>query len=246
MSVERLVDGLWGELPPRHAAQVARTYVSRLRKVVNVEGALLFSEASGYVWRPAAGSFDLPVFENALAAADAAKAGGDLGRADRVLGEALALWRGEPLAGIAAPWAEAPRTRLVEKCLTIREAHCRFGLELGRHAQEVAELMELCRTHPFREGLRELLMLALHRCGVISRAAHVLAERMGPHLVSRPRWENSCGPDGLVARSGLSARPLGWEALMEGEEQVVGGGHDRRRQRRFVLDVGEQLRRERV
>ncbi|MFD6162965.1 BTAD domain-containing putative transcriptional regulator [Nocardia sp. NPDC060256] len=176
VSVDRLVDGLWGDTPPRHASQVARTYVSRLRKILNVPGTLLFSEVSGYALRPDEDSFDLPVFEDALAVADEAQAGGDLERADRVLGAALALWRGEPLAGIAAPWAEAPRARLIEKRLTIREQRCRIRLELGRHAQEVAELMELCRAHPFRERLRELLMLALHRCGRTAEALGVYAD----------------------------------------------------------------------
>ncbi|MFD6157281.1 BTAD domain-containing putative transcriptional regulator [Nocardia sp. NPDC060256] len=175
VSVDRLVDGLWRDAPPRHAAQVARTYVSRLRKILNMADPLLLTEVNGYALRPAEGSFDLPIFETALRAADEAQTGGDLARADRVLGEALALWHGEPLAGITAPWAETPRTRLVEKRLTIRETRCRIGLELGRHTQEVAELMELCREHPYRERLRELLMLALHRCGRTAEALGVYA-----------------------------------------------------------------------
>ncbi|MFI9504902.1 BTAD domain-containing putative transcriptional regulator [Nocardia sp. NPDC052566] len=176
VTVDRLVDGLWGESPPKRAAQVTRTYVSRLRKIVNADRKLLVTEVSGYALHPGDDAIDLTAFESASAAAEDARTRGDLTCADQLLGQALSLWRGEPLAGLPGPWAESNRADLVERRLTTRQARCEVGLELGRHVQEVAELTELCRVHPYRERLRELLMLALHRCGRTAEALGVFAD----------------------------------------------------------------------
>jgi DNA-binding SARP family transcriptional activator len=86
--------------------------------------------------------------------------------ASAVLGEALGLRRGEPLAEFAyAGFADTERAQLDELTLVAVETRAGSDLVLGRHEQLVGELEALCREHPLRERLWELLILALYRAG---------------------------------------------------------------------------------
>ena len=89
------------------------------------------------------------------------------------LREALALWRGPPLADLAyESFAQPAIARLEELRLAALEKRIEADLALGRHAELVAELEALVAEHPLRERLRAQLMLALYRCG---RQADALA-----------------------------------------------------------------------
>ena len=86
--------------------------------------------------------------------------------ASAALGEALGLRRGEPLAEFAyAGFADAERAHLDELSLVAVESRAEADLVLGRHGELTGELEELCRQHPLRERLWELLILALYRAG---------------------------------------------------------------------------------
>jgi predicted ATPase len=83
-----------------------------------------------------------------------------------LLAEALALWRGPPLADFTyEPFAQAEAARLEELQLEAVELRMDAELAMGRHAQLVGELEQLIALHPFRERLRGQLMLALYRSG---------------------------------------------------------------------------------
>jgi DNA-binding transcriptional activator of the SARP family len=56
LSVERLIDDLWGEAPPQSAANALQVYVSQLRKTLGA-GTLL-TQAPGYVAQLEAGQLD--------------------------------------------------------------------------------------------------------------------------------------------------------------------------------------------
>src|ERR671937_1442965 len=60
VSVERLVDGLWGEHPPETAAKVVLGYVSRLRKLL--PPGVLETREPGYVLHTG-GQLDVQRFE---------------------------------------------------------------------------------------------------------------------------------------------------------------------------------------
>ncbi|MYR58624.1 tetratricopeptide repeat protein, partial [Streptomyces sp. SID625] len=100
----------------------------------------------------------------------------DLHRARALLGRALRLWDGEPLAGVPGPYAEAQRVRLEEWRLQLLEARLDMDLEQARHGEAVSELTALTAAHPLRERLRELLMLALYRSGRQAEALAVYAD----------------------------------------------------------------------
>src|SRR5688500_9805449 len=107
--VERLVDELWGESPPATVAKVVQVYVSRLRRQLG-DGRLA-TRAPGYMLHVDPSELDLARFERLVADA----AGAEPRTAARLLREALALWRGPPLADLAYErFAHAPVARLEE------------------------------------------------------------------------------------------------------------------------------------
>src|SRR5262249_14741734 len=88
--------------------------------------------------------------------------------------DAMLLWRGEPLAEVAdAPFAGPVVVRLVEARLDVAEQRCAAEIELGRHAEALADLDRRVVDHPLRERLVALRMLALAGLG---RTADAVAE----------------------------------------------------------------------
>ncbi|GLW17550.1 regulatory protein AfsR [Streptomyces sp. NBRC 13847] len=199
-----LVDALWGDEPPHAALAALRTYASRLRKALGADADALVSESGGYAIRPVNGralDLDHDRAEQYAAEAEKAKASGDRGRARELLESALALWDGEPLAGLAGPYAETQRTRLDEWRLSLTETRLELILESGRHADVVSELTALTAAHPLRERLRELLMLALYRSGRQAEALAVYAD-------TRRLLADELGVDPCASLSDLHQRIL--------------------------------------
>ncbi len=155
----RLIDEIWGEEPPETVSTAVQVHVSQLRKTLGHD--VIVTQPPGYLIRVADGELDLKRFEQSVASARAAPPAEAAG----LLRDALALWRGAPLAELDAPFARDERARLEEQRLAALEQRIDADLELGRHAQLVAELERLVREHPLRERLRGQLMLALYRCG---------------------------------------------------------------------------------
>jgi DNA-binding SARP family transcriptional activator/tetratricopeptide (TPR) repeat protein len=177
VSTDRLVDELWGEDRPPTAAKIVQIYVSQLRRLL-ADGALL-TRRPGYVLRVEPADLDVARFEQLAAEARTSEPAA----AAEKLREALALWRGPPLADFAyEQFAQTEIARLEELRLTAVEARIDADMELGRHPELVAELDALVSEHPLREGLRGQLMLALYRCG---RQAQALdAYRRGRRLLA--------------------------------------------------------------
>ena len=166
-----MIDAVWGEEAPPRALGALRTYVSRLRTVLEPDRParsrpeLLTSVGRGYALRVPEGSLDLTRSERGIAEAEAARKAGRLTAAADGLRAALALYDGEPLAGAVGPYAEHQRDRLIERRISVIETLMDIDLELGNHAAIVSELIALTADHPLRERLRAQLMLAYYRCG---------------------------------------------------------------------------------
>ncbi|MFF2078953.1 BTAD domain-containing putative transcriptional regulator [Kitasatospora sp. NPDC058162] len=182
VSTEELVEGLWGDRPPPQAVAALRTYVSRLRSVlepvreVRRPPSRLVSRNDGYVLRLPRQSVDLHVFEDGLAEARSTRAAGDHAGAVREATAALGLWEGRPFVGLPGPRIDALRLRLLESWVAGQELRFESQLALGAGAEIVAELTELAGEHPLRERLRELLMVALYRAGRQAEALGVYAD----------------------------------------------------------------------
>ncbi|MGZ6638050.1 MAG: BTAD domain-containing putative transcriptional regulator [Solirubrobacteraceae bacterium] len=178
VSADRLIDELWGEHSPESGRSALQVRVSQLRKALGEGGAQLLTRAPGYVLSLERGQLDLQRFERLVREAAAAEPPA----AARKLREALALWRGPPLADLAyESFAQAAIGRLGELRLGAIEKRIDADLALGRHGELVAELEELVAENPLREHLRAQLMLALYRCGRQADALEVY-RRMSTEL----------------------------------------------------------------
>lgn len=160
---ERLVDALWGEEPPASAISSLQVYVHGLRRAV---GADRF-ETRGNAYRVCVEPEELDVarFERLLAEARDALAGGAPSHADELLASALALWRGDALADLGDSPVRGAAAGLEDLRLQALELRVDARLALGEHREVVAELEELVAVEPYRERLREQLVLALYRSG---------------------------------------------------------------------------------
>jgi DNA-binding SARP family transcriptional activator len=160
VSVDRLVDVLWSGEPPT-ASNALQYHVSRLRKTLG-DGAAIVTQEPGYLIHVDPDQLDLLRFERLVMEAE----GVDADRAARLLGDALDLWRGDPLADLADDvLSQAEVQRLAAARLAALERRVDADLTLGRHAQLVPELEALVRTHPLHEGFVGALMRALYGAG---------------------------------------------------------------------------------
>ena len=130
VSTDRIVEELWGEQSPQTAPKVIQNHVSQLRR--GLGDGLLVTEGSGYRLRVDPGSLDVDRFEELLADGRSALEQGDAESAADVLRQALALWRGTPLADVAfEPFAQAEIARLEERRLVAVEERIEADLALG-------------------------------------------------------------------------------------------------------------------
>src|SRR5215207_251793 len=164
VSTDRLIDALWGGRPPATALKTVQGYVSHLRKALGAD--LLLTQGRGYLLAAKPDQVDADRFEALTNEVHRALEAGKASRASELLGDALALWRGPPLADFAyESFAQAEIGRLEEVRLTALEDRIDADLALGGHAQLVGELEALCGEHPNRERLQRQLVLALYRSG---------------------------------------------------------------------------------
>jgi DNA-binding SARP family transcriptional activator len=181
VSADRLVDDLWGERAPKTAKHAIENYVSDLRKSLGRDS--IRTDPAGYVLHVEPEKVDVVRFERLLAEAR----GGTAEERSRRLRAALALFRGPPLADLAfEPFAHIEVARITELELRAHEELADAELERGNHADVVATLEFLVAEHPFREGLRARLMVALYRSGrqaealaAYQEARRVLVEELG-------------------------------------------------------------------
>jgi DNA-binding SARP family transcriptional activator len=170
VSVDRLIDELWGAQPPKTAANALQYHISQLRKAL-APGDAIVTREPGYLLKVGPEELDLLRFERLVEEAqnqDSAEA------AARLLREALSLWRGPALADLAhEEWAQPEINRLEELRMGALERRFEADLELGRNAELVGELELLVREHPLRERLRAALMRALYGSGRQAEALEV-------------------------------------------------------------------------
>ncbi|MFI7032382.1 BTAD domain-containing putative transcriptional regulator [Microbispora rosea] len=212
---DMLISGLWGDRPPNTAEQSVYTYIAGLRRVLEPHPgtrgpyAVLVSRSRGYALERGQMQVDVADFERHLAEARRLHSAGDHRGGLRALDAALAHWSGPALCGVPGPFAEAERARLEELRLSAREDHADTLLGLGLHQEAAAALTDLAAEAPLRERTRDLLMLALYRCGRQADALQtymdikrLLAERLGvdPGTALRERYELILRADPSLAR----------------------------------------------
>ncbi len=174
VTVDRLIDGIWGNDPPAAAVNALQSLISRLRRALPAgDSETIIAQPGGYRLAIDAADVDSAAFERLASRGRAAFAAGESATASGLLHEALSLWRGAPLADLVdVPFAAVPAARLAELRLAVLEDRIETDLRLGRHAELVAELDALTAENPLRERLSSQLIRALYGSG---RQADALA-----------------------------------------------------------------------
>ncbi|MGC7095490.1 BTAD domain-containing putative transcriptional regulator [Amycolatopsis lurida] len=178
VSVDRLVEDLWGAEPPANPTGALQTKVSQLRRALEQGEAggreLVVSGPSGYTLRAEPSEVDHSRFEQLV---DQARQTADPRARAARLSEALALWRGAAFADFADAAFLAPVVqRLDEQRLVALEEQAEARLDLGEHSELAGELTDLVARNPLRERLRRAHLLALYRAGRQSEALAGYAE----------------------------------------------------------------------
>jgi DNA-binding SARP family transcriptional activator/nucleotide-binding universal stress UspA family protein len=239
VSTDHLLDALWGTDPPRRAAKALQVYVSELRKLVEPKrgtAGVIVSQPPGYALVVPPDAIDVRVFERLWSFGREQLAAGDARSAASTLEDALALWRGAPLADMTyEPAFSGDIARLEEMRSACLEDRIEADLAAGRHASVIPELEQLVRSNPLRERPCAQLMLALYRSGRQSealatyrRARTVLVDELG------------LGPSpGLVE---LERRVLQHDPDLDlpGDPRHVGGNAAPRSSERAIFVVGER------
>jgi DNA-binding SARP family transcriptional activator/Tfp pilus assembly protein PilF len=218
VAVDELAEALWGPGPPVSARVGVQNYVMRLRKALDGGGReLICTRPGGYLISLGPDELDVAQFGVLLGAARAAAQAGSWDSAAGQARAALSLWRGEPLADVASEYLalrEVPR--LAEMQLQALDTRIDADLQLGRHAEVIAELRQLAGAYPLREHLHAMLMLALFRDGrqaeafaAYQHARRVLVEEIGaePGPGLRELHQRMLSADPALALPAARGRP---------------------------------------
>jgi DNA-binding SARP family transcriptional activator len=197
VSADRLVDLVWGDVPPAGAHGTLHAYISGLRRVLEPDLAprarptVLVTTDEGYRLELDPVQVDAVAFTREVRARHGALAplwsqlttGPDAGWPGRddvaahveALEEALRTWTGTAYADLGDhPDVLADRAALDELRATAQEDTALGLLALGEHAAVLAATEQAGARHPLRERTRSLQALALVRTGRQVEALEVL------------------------------------------------------------------------
>jgi predicted ATPase/DNA-binding SARP family transcriptional activator len=218
VSVDELLEALWGDAQPGGAVQALQKHISRLRQRLG-DGSPLHHRASGYALEVDPLALDSRRFEELLQRARAALERDEAERAAAELREALALWRGDALAEHRFDdFAQREIARLEELRVEAIEERLAADLAAGASADLVGELRALIAQYPLRERLRAQLMVALYRTGRQAEALETMREgrdlmvdqlgiEPGPDLRTLERMILAQDPDLMAERPGAVLPP---------------------------------------
>jgi predicted ATPase/DNA-binding SARP family transcriptional activator/Tfp pilus assembly protein PilF len=164
VSTDRLIDGVWGDDPPRTAPATLRTYISHLRRILG-DNVVIERRGPGFRMVVAPDLVDAERSRR-LASEGRRLAAEKSGRALEALRAALAEFRGPILGDLGdLEFAQVDRERLEEVRWRLQEDIFAVELDLLHHEETLSDMRAAVRQAPYREGLRAQLMLALYRAG---------------------------------------------------------------------------------
>jgi WD40 repeat protein/DNA-binding SARP family transcriptional activator/energy-coupling factor transporter ATP-binding protein EcfA2 len=223
VSVDELVDAVWGERPPASAAKNLQSCIVRLRKVLGTEA--IETSSHGYALVVPPDHLDANEFETRVARAHNLLATGESDRVAFMMEQALAQWRGPAFADLS-DWEPARRaaSRLEELRLDAQEMHVDAMLRSGRAREVLAQAHALVRAVPLRERRWELLVLAQYQTGAQGEALRslrqlraVLARELGvdpsPEMLALEQAILEQDPRLLVPQPRTLAARCPWQGL---------------------------------
>ncbi|UBU12615.1 AfsR/SARP family transcriptional regulator [Nonomuraea gerenzanensis] len=184
VSSHQLIADVWGQSAAATAGKQLHIVVSKLRELL--PPGLIATVPGGYLLDLHRDQVDAHSFTLLAGQARMARDRRDPGAADGLFRRALALWRGRALDELADPWAQIESRRLEQERLAVFEDHMELRLAAGEHDAVLAGLTRHVQAHPFREGPRAQLMLALYRAArpsdalaVYQQGRAVMVEELG-------------------------------------------------------------------
>lgn len=188
VTVDELAAALWDDDQPPSVQVTLQNYVKRLRQALgDSDHSLISTQPHGYQIQAEPDEVDISRFRTLLTSAQSAARKGHWEASSELASDALALWRGDPLADVESDLLlrrDAPP--LTEMRLQAQEHRIDAGLHLGHHAELIADLRQLTSGYPLRERFWVLLMLALYQSGrqadalaAYQHARHALIEQLG-------------------------------------------------------------------
>ncbi|HET6211999.1 MAG TPA: BTAD domain-containing putative transcriptional regulator, partial [Micromonosporaceae bacterium] len=196
VTVETLIDRVWGDQPSHRVRRGLQAHVTRIRRLLEHAGAgeetptRLVRRAGGYALDVDPDRVDLHRFRRLLDQARH-RACADVERVT-LLRDALGLWRGEPLGGLAGQWAVRTRQGWRQQHLDAVLAWARAELAVGNPAAVIGALTDLVGEHPLLEPLIAVLMRALYAAGHSAQAldlSTVTRQRLVQELGAEPGSE---------------------------------------------------------
>lgn len=212
VTVDRLTEAVWEDEPPRTARKNLQVYVSALRRLLGGRAEeRLVCQDSGYLLRVATEELDALRFSALSRQGKAAITRGEHALAARLFGQALALWQGEPLAGLrCSPVVRASVERLDADRAGAYEDWAEAELVLG-NAERVADGLDaVAERHPMRERLQAARMTALHHAGRTAEALavyDVVRQRLARELGLPPGSRLEALHRSLIGDVGTAALP---------------------------------------
>jgi DNA-binding SARP family transcriptional activator len=172
VSMDSLIEELWGETPPMSAIGTAQTYIYQLRKVIDPgakqagDGDWLVTKPPGYLMRLLPDQLDANAFEALSRQGRQMLESGLPEQASHLLRRALDLWKGPSLANVRrGHLLDAHAVHLEEQRMRTLELRIQADAELGRHRELIGEMRSLVAVHPLNEWLHGHLIAALSHCG---------------------------------------------------------------------------------
>jgi SARP family transcriptional regulator, regulator of embCAB operon len=167
VSIESLINAVWGEWPVPAARTSIHSYTSNLRRLLGSAGvdphAVLASAPPGYQLNVAEPDCDLGRFITEKTAGVNAAAAGRFEDASRHLSAALAEWRGPVLDDLREfAFVDAFATALLEDKVVAHTARAEAEIACGRAHAVIGELEALTAEHPHRELLWAQLITAYY------------------------------------------------------------------------------------
>jgi DNA-binding SARP family transcriptional activator len=174
VSVDQVVEAVWGEAPPRRPADNVSTLVSRLRAALGPD--MVVGDRAGYRLGPAL-RVDLYEAAAMVTEAEARLAGGEPARALVAAGRAVELLGGGAVLADQpdATWAEPARARHGELLRRARHSTAQAALRTGDPAAAVAAAAAAVTADPFDEPACRALMQAYAAAGEPARALSAYA-----------------------------------------------------------------------
>ena len=186
VSLDALIEAVWGFEAPPSAATGLRVVMNRLRERIGKGSDAVVNEGGHYRLRLDPAAIDHVVFTDAVAAARVAVEAGDAARAATLLDGGLSLWRGDAFQPYESDGVQGMAHRLAGQRSSAEDLLVECLLESGRTEEALSRLSALMSDFELRERRWELLMLALYRDGrqaealrTFQQASKLFREEMG-------------------------------------------------------------------